>query len=234
MSKVCINCGITVTNDNGEAVSKLYDEKLYKKSRILKLVQCSHCGRLCDKYLEYDGTLLLLDAALQSKPALRHFLINEDHSATIRKVSLLTLIVDGYCRWSGQPSEQRQFFEQEFEFYSRVGEATASLLVYLAVSSFLIVSSSSKVSSVVTLVHGLLLAYCTRFLLLVALLWITPTTTFLWTAVDIFFFLSSVSVSRVLTEQSHGHCLALMLAAHLGRVLSENLGVIITGSVICD
>ena len=98
MPKVCIHCGLVVTDESGEAVTKLYDEKLYKKSRIIKLVQCPHCGRVCDKYLEYDGTLLLLDAALQSKPALRHFLINEDHSATIRKVSLLTLIVEGYCR----------------------------------------------------------------------------------------------------------------------------------------
>ena len=98
MPKVCINCGSVVTNESGEAVTKLYDSKLYNKSRIIKLLACLHCGRVCDKYLEYDGTLLLLDAALQSKPALRHLLINSDHSATIRKVSLLTLIVDGYCR----------------------------------------------------------------------------------------------------------------------------------------
>ena len=98
MTKVCINCGALVINENGELASKLYDEKLYNKSKIIKLLQCDRCDRVCDKYLEYDGTLLLLDAALQSKAALRHLLINENHSPTILKVSLLTLIVDGYCR----------------------------------------------------------------------------------------------------------------------------------------
>ena len=98
MTKVCINCGALVINENGELACKLYDEKLYNKSKIIKLLHCDHCDKVCDKYLEYDGTLLLLDAALQSKAALRHLLINENHSPTILKVSLLTLIVDGYCR----------------------------------------------------------------------------------------------------------------------------------------
>ena len=98
MAKVCINCGALVINENGELASQLYDEKLYNKSKIIKLQHCDHCDKVCDKYLEYDGTLLLLDAALQSKPALRHLLINENHSVTILKVSLLTLIIDGYCR----------------------------------------------------------------------------------------------------------------------------------------
>ena len=247
MYKVCINCGSAVTNDTGEAVSKLYDEKLYNKSKIIKLLQCSQCGRVCDKYLEYDGTLLLLDGALQSRPALRHLLINSDYSAVIRKVSLLTLIVDGYCRsgqliisdiqylyfrWS-RNSQQKQFFEQEFEFYSRVAEALTSLAVFLAVSSFLMLSSSKLKLSVASLYHGLLLAYSTRFLLVVALLF-TPTSSFLWTGVEIFFLLTSVSVSRVMTPKSHGHCLALMTVAHLARLATDNLGGLINQTTLCD
>ena len=95
MSKVCIECGEPLPS----SVTKLYHERLFKKTKILKLVQCERCDAVCDKYLEYEGTLLLLDVGLQNKSALRHLLINEDHSAAILKVSLLTLIIDAYCRY---------------------------------------------------------------------------------------------------------------------------------------
>ena len=95
MSKVCIECGEPLS----ASVTKLYHERLFKKTKILKLVQCERCDAVCDKYLEYEGTLLLLDVGLQNKSALRHLLINEDHSAAILKVSLLTLIIDAYCRY---------------------------------------------------------------------------------------------------------------------------------------
>ena len=94
MTKVCINCGHSV----GAVVSKLYHEKLYKKTKILKLLQCEKCDSICDKYLEYEGTLKLLDVALQNPAALRHLLINENYSSSILKVTLLTLIIDSYCR----------------------------------------------------------------------------------------------------------------------------------------
>ena len=94
MTKVCIECRQPLP----PGVTKLYHERLFKKTKILKLVQCQRCDEVCDKYLEYEGTLLLLDVGLQNKSALRHLLINADHSATILKVSLLTLIIDGYCR----------------------------------------------------------------------------------------------------------------------------------------
>ena len=99
MSKICIHCGFPVLDKNDSQVSKLFDENLYKKSKILKLLQCEVCDKICDRYLEYEGTLILLDLALQNICAYRHVLINENHAATILKMSLLTLIVEGYCRY---------------------------------------------------------------------------------------------------------------------------------------
>ena len=76
---------------------------------------------------------------------------------------------------------------------------------------------------------------CTRFLLLTALLWLTPATTFLATFVDIFFLVSSVSVTRVVTEQPHHQCLLIMLVSHLARAASENFGLVVSDSlIICD
>lgn len=41
------------------------------KSKILKLLECSSCGEVADKYVECDGAIVLIDLALQSKQAYR-------------------------------------------------------------------------------------------------------------------------------------------------------------------
>ena len=161
MGKVCIECGHTLPTD----VNQLYHEKLFKKTKILKLVQCEKCDKICDKYVEYEGALLLLDVTLQNRAALRHLLINEDHSSTILKVTLLTLIIDAYCRWFNS-RDSHQFFEQEFEFYTKFAESVTSLVIFLTVSLLTIlntcVSSINSSVSVSRLVTGLLLSFCTR------------------------------------------------------------------------
>eukprot|EP00092_Neocalanus_flemingeri_P035455 GFUD01038580.1.p1 GENE.GFUD01038580.1~~GFUD01038580.1.p1 ORF type:complete len:235 (-),score=37.35 GFUD01038580.1:51-755(-) len=220
MSKICINCGLPVLDRNGTKVTQLYDEKLYKKSKILKLLQCEVCDKICDRYLEYEGPLILLDLALQNKSAYRHVLINKNHAATILKMSLLTLIVEGYCRWATFQTGG-QFFEQEFQFYTNVGEALASLVVFLLVSIFIILNTSMVKPSVVRLVLGLLLAYCTRFLKLAALLWVTTDTTFLWNFVDFFFLITSIKVVQVLTNQHRTGCGIAMSVSHLAMMIND-------------
>ena len=233
MAKVCIECGHRLPQD----VTQLYHEKLFKKTKILKLLQCEKCDEVCDKYVEYEGTLLLLDVALQRKPALRHLLINEDHSSTILKVTLLTLIIDGYCRWS-ETGGRQQFFEQEFEFYTKFAESFSSLAIYLTVTLLTIISCCQVKTSLPRLVTGLLLSFCTRFLMLGALLWVTgPETRFLWSAVELLSVLTSVSVTRVLTDTVSLRCWAIMLTAHMARLSSHNISQImsndVTQSVLC-
>ena len=47
---------------NLASLFQLYDEDLYKKSKILKLMACGKCDApVADKYIECDGTLLLID-----------------------------------------------------------------------------------------------------------------------------------------------------------------------------
>jgi len=223
-SKVCINCGTEVVDKNGEKVTQLYDQTLHSKSKILKLLECVECGGLCDKYLECEGTLILLDLALQNISSYRHVLMNQDHSATILRLALVTLIVDGYCRWASSHTGG-EFFEQEFEFYSSVGEAVTSLLIYLAVSVFSVFNSST--TSLVQLLEGLLLAYCTRFLKLCALLWVTPDTTFLWTFVDVFFLITSVKTLQVQTTLVTTSCVVVMLVAHTAMHLNDRVGLVL-------
>jgi len=96
--KVCVHCGVEVVDRHRRPVTELYDTQLYAKSRILRLRECRACSRTVDPYLEQEGTLVLLDIALQSQPVLRHVLVNSDHNVIVLKMVLLTIIVDGYCR----------------------------------------------------------------------------------------------------------------------------------------
>jgi len=230
MTKICINCGSPVLNKNGQE-GKLFDENLYKKSKILKLLPCEKCGNICDKYVEYEGTLILLDLSLQNKEAYRHVLFNENHTPTILKMSLLTLIVEGYCRWATNHTGG-QFFEQEFQFYTNVGESLASLIVYLLVSLVIILNKSMVRTSVSTLLVGLLLAYCTRFLKLAALLWVTTDTAFLWSFVDFFFLITSINVVQVLTGQSKHGCAIAMSMAHLALQVNDRSSFVLESNPV--
>jgi len=224
--KVCINCGAYVTDKSGRRLSKLYDEPLYKKSSILKLVECSTCDDVADRYVEYEGAIILLDLALQNTAAFRHVLLNTDNKGAILKMAVLTLIVDGYCRW-GLLSTGKEFFEQEYEFYIKCGQAACSLLAYLCVS-LLVVAIRGNLKSYSQLVVGLLLAYSTRFLQLVALLWATPHDThFMWTFIESLFFLTSARVFEVLTGWRRGGALVTMGAAYLAARTMDQSGYIL-------
>ena len=130
------------------------------------------------------------------------------------------------------------FVHQEFEFYSCCGEALTSLSIFLFTSLIAVLGSKRRSrschsffwSSLPTLLTGLLLAYCTSFLKLVALLWSTPDTAFLWSFVDLLFLLTSVSVLRVLTSLSTPACWAAALSSHLAMHFHTTLSSFITSS----
>jgi len=242
MTCVCVGCGTEVKDKEGKPVVKLYDQTLLANTNILKLLECHKCGQVCDRYLEVCGTLVLLDLALQSQPAFRHVLINCGHAGTVLRLGLVTTIVDGYCRWFSSNSGGK-FFEQEFEFYSCCGEALTSLAIFLLTSLIAVLGSTRRSSSsssscqsffssssLPTLLTGLLLAYCTSFLKLVALLWSTPDTTFLWSFVDLLFLLTSVSVLRVLTRLSTPACWATALSSHLAMHSHTTISYFLTST----
>lgn len=146
------------------------------------------------------------------------------HAINQRSFSLI------FCsRWADN-REIQQFFEQEFEFYTKFAESLASLLVYVTISLFIILnlSNCNIKTSISRLVQGLLLAYCTRFLKLGALLWVSgPDTDFLWTFVEFFFLVTSVSVVRVLTSLDGVRSWNVMIIVHLARYASHNIAQLI-------
>lgn len=234
----CTHCGEGLVDRQGKPALQLYDEDLYKKSKILKLMACGKCDApVADKYIECDGTLLLIDLILQSREAYRHVLLNGSYASLIIRIALLALICDGYICWASL-SEAGEFFEQEYQFYIMCSKALLALVTFLSIvvvpSMFL--SHESKR----TMVVGLLLAYSSRFFNLVALLWSsspeskagqTPDRKLnqetMWGFIYLLFFISSVRVHQVTQKSRLVESLCLLVLAHIGFVGLLNIESIV-------
>ena len=142
------------------------------------------------------------------------------------------LKIDVFFRWA-ENREIQQFFEQEFEFYTKFAEAVSCLLIYLTIATFIILNTSSLKTSLPRLLLGLLLAFCSRFLNLAALLWVTgPDTAFLWTFVEFLFLLTSVTVTRVTTDLGPARSWIVMLVTHGARHVSSNISHVISSDTL--
>lgn len=234
----CTHCGEGLVDRQGKPAVQLYDEDLYKKSKILKLMACNHCDApVADKYIECDGTLLLIDLILQSREAYRHVLFNGSYSSLILRIALLALICDGYICWSSL-SEAGEFFEQEYQFYIMCSKALLALVVFLSIvllPSFALKKDGQDRTS--TMILGLLLAYSSRFFNLVALLWSsspelrerdTPdlrrqNQDTMWGFIYLLFFISSVRVHQVTQKSRLVESLILLTIGHIGFVCLLNL-----------
>ncbi|XP_074662351.1 protein ARV1-like isoform X2 [Tubulanus polymorphus] len=106
---VCIECGMPA-------------KELYKdfNAGIIKISHCKYCGKVVDKYIEYDPVIISLDAALHKRQAYRHVLYNTNIQAHWR-FAILFLFCDTYTKWVNWPgshhSNQRQS-ERDFIFYA--------------------------------------------------------------------------------------------------------------------
>ncbi|KAK6459248.1 Arv1-like family-domain-containing protein [Scheffersomyces xylosifermentans] len=63
---ICIEC----TNPNIDCLFSKY------KSEYIKLTICPKCGKIADKYIEYDNVILFIDILLLKKQAYRHMTYN--------------------------------------------------------------------------------------------------------------------------------------------------------------
>ncbi|BFU22161.1 hypothetical protein CL6EHI_090390 [Entamoeba histolytica] len=68
-SMKCIECGCDIDNT--------YEIFC---GQFIRLLRCPKCGKVADKYIEYDNVLVFLDMLLQKRPVYRHLLFNHDES----------------------------------------------------------------------------------------------------------------------------------------------------------
>lgn len=79
---VCVVCG--------NAIDSLYIE--YSQGNI-RLTRCEKCGKVADKYVEYEFILVLIDLILHRRQAFRHFLFNRLNPKNMMKLSIVISIV---------------------------------------------------------------------------------------------------------------------------------------------
>lgn len=70
--KVCVECGCVVE----ATVERRGVGGGVPTADSVRLARCQSCGAVCDRYEEYDALLVLLDAMLLRRQALRHLLCN--------------------------------------------------------------------------------------------------------------------------------------------------------------
>jgi hypothetical protein len=101
---VCVECGA--------AVESVYKE--FSKGNI-RLTRCEACGKLADKYVEFELILLVLDLLLHKTQVYRHILFNRiaKHSTiwwgidkSIAQLIPAYLFFDAYLYWSRISSDR--------------------------------------------------------------------------------------------------------------------------------
>lgn len=227
-NKFCTQCGSGLASrKTSKPLTELYDEELFAKSKILKLVECRECGEVADKYVEHDGALVLIDLLLQSVPAYRHVLFNgEKYRGLVHKMALLAVICDGYVSWASLP-DSGEFFEQEYLFYVMCSRAIFALLGFCAIP-LIILSVVRKFRNEIDLHScflGLLMAYSSRFCNISALLWAFPTedevevnrhgSQLMWGFLYLLFFIASVRSLQVTSRLRLTSSLILTSLAHI-------------------
>ncbi|XP_077286528.1 ACAT-related protein required for viability 1 [Arctopsyche grandis] len=74
---------------------------LYRRygKHALRLTQCTFCGSVADKYIEYDPFIIIIDLVLLSTDAYRHVLYNTEFKAFWR-MFLMLVAMETYVDWS--------------------------------------------------------------------------------------------------------------------------------------
>lgn len=114
---ICVEC----TNPD---IKCLYSKF---KNQYIKLIVCSECGNLADKYIEFDNVLLFLDVLLLKPQAYRHVAYNlveqgifgqsegeEDASLTqtvpqyrqLARYFVLSILFEVYLKWANEEKNE--------------------------------------------------------------------------------------------------------------------------------
>ncbi|GLG97732.1 Uncharacterized protein GBIM_04429 [Gryllus bimaculatus] len=163
----CVNCGDLVP----------YLFKRYSPS-VLKLKNCEACQKVADKYIEYDKVIIMIDMVLLNKQAYRHILFNssfENHW----KLAVVLVLLEICMEWvavnkldQSNSIKQSDTFEVDRQFYlSCLNILTGFTSWWLSVYALSIYICSLHYSDAVKLWKAMVLASCSKFLVVSQLIW---------------------------------------------------------------
>lgn len=171
----CVNCGSEV-------------QELFKQysPTVLKLVDCSECHHVADKYIEYDPVIVMIDLVLLNEQAYRHVLYNSPFKNHWRLVVVLVLF-EAYSGWAShkniESADQNNtypydFFEGEQNFYFEclqtvIGSAMLFLSAYILTWLRWWVYDQPRPQnySNIILWKALVLSNCGKVLMIPSLIW---------------------------------------------------------------
>lgn len=87
---VCVNCG-----------DYKKDGKLFIKynNSSYKLLDCDKCGKVIDKYIEYDNLNILINIILLKRGVYRHLVYNSDNTISNKRLKYIILSFEVYITW---------------------------------------------------------------------------------------------------------------------------------------
>ncbi|CAD5215917.1 unnamed protein product [Bursaphelenchus xylophilus] len=124
------NCNIVCVHCGAEA-SDLY--RNYGKN-VIKLCECSECGKTVDPYIEYDRVLIFIDLLLQYTAAYRHLFVNQVYRSFWR-LACIFVICEAYRKWAIRmetynKSVTEGFINLEWKFYECLVESSVETAVF--------------------------------------------------------------------------------------------------------
>ncbi|XP_063991584.1 protein ARV1 [Diachasmimorpha longicaudata] len=165
----CINCGVEV-------------EELYRRysPSVLKVLKCTNCGSLADKYIEYDPAIVLVDLVLLEKPAYRHLLYNSKFES-YWKLMVVLLLSETYRVWATLDNSTEPLKSERFEgergfsiVLAHTGLSLGSFVTAVILGTelrWLVSQRRPRKYKATDLVRALIVGGCAKLLGLLGLVW---------------------------------------------------------------
>ncbi|XP_077991976.1 protein ARV1-like [Glandiceps talaboti] len=219
---VCIECG--------HGSNELYR---YFSDSVLKITHCDYCGKVVDKYIEFDPVIILLDGVLLKAQAYRHILYNSKVSVHW-KLCVLCMLCEAYMKWSHLKSQNADgtkdflYYALEWDYYAMfliAGIEFASFM-FGVIAACWIFLNMMYVPAVVTpsvslQVRALMLSGSGKLLVIPAVIWGQSSSLLLLWLTSLFVFTSSVQSIKVLFQRHTIVCSMLVLCGYTVQILVQ-------------
>ncbi|CAL8110578.1 unnamed protein product [Orchesella dallaii] len=132
----CVHCG--------HLSPHIYKTYALSSENLMKLLECRKCGKLVDKYIEYDVIIVAVNLLLLHQPAYRHVLLNDPFSS-FWKLGIIFPFCEAYCHWCFQKGMETSpnrvdFYELENDFYRvllRTAIGAGVFHLFILITSFI-------------------------------------------------------------------------------------------------
>lgn len=224
-----------VTNGNGEYGSFVCimcrhpSSSLYKKygDNVIRLTQCSKCGEIVDKYIEYDIVLVVIDLILQYIGAYRHLLINTKFNS-YHKLATIFLLCDAYDKWIFRrtSSGSSNIYDLEWKFYECLLQSALEMLSFIVVILFFTPLNMLK-QKFGFIIRSTSAGFYGNVFVVLSIIWHLHTELPYRALTEIFIFVSHVQVQRTISPNNHifSNTAIIMAATAISRFFGHAIEV---------